>query len=66
MLSPGDIVGYLGDYDLSGGQIKDNTRRVLERGELLIVTADNMALLRFVEDSGMFRRAGSPSNARVS
>jgi hypothetical protein len=26
-------------------------------GELLIVTADNMALLRFIEDSGMFRRA---------
>jgi hypothetical protein len=36
-LRPGDIVGYLGDYDLSGGQIEDNTRRVLEReigGEL--------------------------------
>jgi hypothetical protein len=32
--------------------------RVLERGEQLIVTADNMALLRFIEDSGMFRRAG--------
>ena len=31
--------------------------RVLERGELLIVTADNMALLRFVEECGMFRRA---------
>jgi hypothetical protein len=30
-LSPGDTVGYLGDYDLSGGQIEDNTRRVLER-----------------------------------
>jgi len=35
--------------------------RVLERGELLIVTADNMALLRFIEDSGMFRRASSES-----
>jgi len=32
--------------------------RVLERGELLIVTADHMALLRFIEDSGMFRRVG--------
>jgi hypothetical protein len=31
--------------------------RVLERGELLIVTADNMALLRFIEGSGMFQRA---------
>ena len=37
LLEPGDIVGYLGDLDLSGGQIEDNTRRVLEReigGEL--------------------------------
>jgi hypothetical protein len=32
--------------------------RVLERGELLIVTADNMALLRFVEECGMFRPVG--------
>jgi hypothetical protein len=41
--------------------------RVLERGELLIVTADNMALLRFVEDSGMFQRVGRPATriARV-
>jgi hypothetical protein len=30
-LRSGDIVGYLGDYDLSGGQIEDNTRSVLER-----------------------------------
>jgi hypothetical protein len=37
MLRPGDRVLYLGDYDLSGGHIEDNTRRVLEReigGEL--------------------------------
>jgi hypothetical protein len=37
ILSPGDTVGYLGDHDLSGGQIEDNTRRVLEQeigGEL--------------------------------
>jgi len=36
-LQPGDRVGYLGDLDLSGGQIETNTRRVLEReigGEL--------------------------------
>jgi hypothetical protein len=36
-LRPGDRVGYLGDLDLSGGQIEGNTRRVLERiigGEL--------------------------------
>ena len=31
--------------------------RVLERGELLIVTADNLRLLHFIEDSGMFRRS---------
>jgi hypothetical protein len=31
MLKPGDDVGYLGDLDLSGGHIEDNTRRVLER-----------------------------------
>jgi hypothetical protein len=30
--------------------------RVLTAGELLIVTADNMALLRFVEECGMFQR----------
>jgi hypothetical protein len=35
-LSPGQRILYLGDFDLSGGQIEDNTRRVLERevGEL--------------------------------
>jgi hypothetical protein len=31
LLRPGGTVGYLGDYDLAGGQIEDNTRRVLER-----------------------------------
>ena len=30
-LSPGTRVLYLGDYDLAGGDIEDNTRRVLER-----------------------------------
>src|SRR5215475_4934350 len=37
-LRPGDRVIYLGDLDLAGNQIEDNTRRVLEReigGELL-------------------------------
>jgi hypothetical protein len=37
LLRPGDVVGYLGDYDLAGNQIEDNARRVLEReigGEL--------------------------------
>jgi hypothetical protein len=29
MLKPGDDVGYLGDLDLSGGHIEENTRRVL-------------------------------------
>jgi hypothetical protein len=36
-IKPRDKVGYLGDLDLSGGQIEANTRRVLERiigGEL--------------------------------
>jgi hypothetical protein len=36
-LRPGDHTPYLGDFDLSGGHIEDNTRRVLEReigGEL--------------------------------
>ena len=31
MLKPGDMVLYFGDLDLSGGQIEDNTRRVLEQ-----------------------------------
>jgi hypothetical protein len=36
ILRPAQRILYLGDYDLSGGQIEDNTRRVLERevGEL--------------------------------
>jgi hypothetical protein len=36
LLSPGARVAYLGDYDLCGGMIEDNTRRVLESevGEL--------------------------------
>jgi hypothetical protein len=36
ILAPGACVGYLGDYDLCGGMIEDNTRRVLESevGEL--------------------------------
>ena len=35
-ISEGDRVGYLGDLDLAGGHIEDNTRRVLESnvGEL--------------------------------
>ena len=31
VLRAGDRVLYLGDYDLAGGQIEENTRRVLER-----------------------------------
>ena len=31
MLTPGAVVLYFGDLDLSGGQIEDNTRRVLEQ-----------------------------------
>jgi hypothetical protein len=30
LLRPGDVVGYLGDLDLAGGDIEANTRRVLE------------------------------------
>jgi hypothetical protein len=30
-LQPDDVVLYLGDYDLAGSQIEDNTRRVLEQ-----------------------------------
>ena len=30
-LTPDDVVLYFGDLDLSGGQIEDNTRRVLEQ-----------------------------------
>src|SRR5262245_53261699 len=30
--------------------------RVLERGEIIVVTADNVGLLRVIESSGMFRR----------
>jgi len=33
LLKPGDRVEYLGDYDLAGNQIEENTRRVLEREE---------------------------------
>ena len=31
LLQAADTVGYLGDYDLAGGQIEANTQRVLER-----------------------------------
>lgn len=31
LLKPGDRVLYLGDYDLAGNQIEDNTQRVLEQ-----------------------------------
>src|SRR5262249_26495435 len=31
MLRPGDKVVYLGDHDLAGGHIEENTRRVLEQ-----------------------------------
>src|SRR5262249_46058400 len=34
--------------------------RVLERGEMLIVTADNLRLLHFIEATGMFRRGATP------
>jgi hypothetical protein len=49
LLVPDARVGYLGDYDLCGGMIEDNTRRVLESevGELdwrrLALTKDQVA-----------------------
>ena len=46
LLKPGDRVGYLGDFDLAGGDIEANTRRVLEGiigGEL---DWDRLALTR--------------------
>jgi hypothetical protein len=49
LLSEGDRVGYLGDYDLAGNDIEANTCRVLERlvGELdwqrLALTRDQVS-----------------------
>jgi len=31
--------------------------RILERGEVIVVPADNVGLLRVIESSGMFRRS---------
>src|SRR5262245_16630579 len=47
LLRPGDNVGYVGDLDLSGGHIEDNTRRVLEIGgdlrwERIALTAEQV------------------------
>jgi hypothetical protein len=39
--------------------------RVLERGELLIVPADNLRLLHFIEESGMFRRVGLTNSEKA-
>jgi hypothetical protein len=69
LLRPGDKVGYLGDFDLSGGQIEDNTRRVLERiigGELdwtrIALTAEQVEqyeLPRIVKHDRRYRDGGA-------
>jgi hypothetical protein len=46
MLKPGDDVGYLGDLDLSGGHIEENTRRVLEREIGGALTWERIALTK--------------------
>jgi hypothetical protein len=44
LLSAGDCVLYLGDYDLAGGQIEANTRRVLERDLAMPLAWERLAL----------------------
>ena len=68
ILRPGDRVGYLGDYDLSGGHIEANTRKVLEEaigGELdwerLALTreqVDQYALPSITKRDGRFKGDG--------
>jgi hypothetical protein len=45
-LRPGDRVSYLGDFDLSGNQIEDNTRRVLEQAISGALRWERLALTR--------------------
>jgi hypothetical protein len=52
-VQPGQRILYLGDLDLSGGQIEDNTRRVLER-EAGALAWERLALTRAqVNDYGL-------------
>jgi hypothetical protein len=46
VLQPGDRVNYLGDLDLAGNQIEDNTRRALERKIAGPLAWERLALTR--------------------
>jgi hypothetical protein len=73
MLSPGDVVLYLGDYDLSGGHIEENTRRVLEqtiggplKWERLAITKEQIAeynLPTITKSDGRFKNGGGEHEA---
>ena len=66
-LSGGMRVLYLGDYDLAGGDIEDNTRRVLERyadldWERLALTADQVRehrLTPIIKHDARFKNGGA-------
>jgi hypothetical protein len=71
-LSPNNVVLYFGDFDLAGGQIEDNTRRVLEqeRGPLQWqrvaltreqVTAHNLP--QITKHDGRFKNGGGTHQA---
>jgi hypothetical protein len=72
VLSEGDRIGYLGDYDLAGGDIEANTRRVLESlvGELdwqrLALTRDQVEehnLPRIIKTDKRFKNGGGEHEA---
>jgi hypothetical protein len=72
LLSEGERVGYLGDYDLAGGDIEANTRRVLESlvGELdwqrLALTEEQVEehnLPRIIKTDKRFKDGGGEHEA---
>jgi hypothetical protein len=72
LLNESDRVGYLGDFDLAGGDIEANTRRVLERlvGELdwqrLALTRDQVeehSLPRIIKTDKRFKNGGGEHEA---
>jgi hypothetical protein len=72
LLSEGDRVGYLGDYDLAGDDIEANTRRVLESlvGELdwqrLALTEEQVEehnLPRIIKTDKRFKNGGGEHEA---
>jgi hypothetical protein len=72
LLNEGDRIGYLGDYDLAGGDIEANTRRVLESivGELdwqrLALTRDQVEqhnLPRIIKTDKRFKNGGGEHEA---